>query len=148
MKRVCSVTSKPTQNSSRLILSFKDSLALLSGELHKSEVLLITSTLLGVKAENMYQKRSKLHIVMETKLNILIPICSSQANISNFITDQHHNETSSQHKACVTNNGHLVGYFCSNTAFNLSRKVSTDIEIKVLEKGLDFAPMQKKKKKN
>ena len=28
--------------------------------------------------------------------------------------------------------------------FNLSRKVITDTEIKVLEKGLDFAPMQRK----
>ena len=47
-------------------------------------------------------------------------------------------------KADVTNEGRLVGYFCSNTVFNLSRKVLTDIEIKVLEKGLDFAPIQNK----
>ena len=47
-------------------------------------------------------------------------------------------------KADVTNEGRLVGYFCSNTVFNLSRKVLTNIEIKVLEKGLDFAPIQNK----
>ena len=28
--------------------------------------------------------------------------------------------------------------------FNLSKKVLTDVEIKVLEKGLDYAPIQKK----
>ena len=34
----------------------------------------------------------------------------------------------------------LCGYFCSETIFNLSHQVLIDIEIKVLEKGLDFAP--------
>ena len=33
------------------------------------------------------------------------------------------------------------GYFCSNTVFNLSQKVLTDSEIKVLEKRLDYAPI-------
>ena len=35
----------------------------------------------------------------------------------------------------------IIGYFFSDT--DLSNKVSTDIEIKVLEKGLDFAPIQR-----
>ena len=38
----------------------------------------------------------------------------------------------------------LSGSFVSDTVFNLSRKVLTDTEIKVLEKGLDFAPIQRK----
>ena len=38
----------------------------------------------------------------------------------------------------------LKGYFCSNTVFNLSGKVLSESEIKVLEKGLDFAPFQRK----
>ena len=38
----------------------------------------------------------------------------------------------------------ISGYFCSDTVFNLSKKVLTDIEIKVLEKGLDYAPIQNK----
>ena len=33
----------------------------------------------------------------------------------------------------------LTGYFCSDTIFNLSNRVLTDNEIKVLEKGLDFS---------
>ena len=37
-----------------------------------------------------------------------------------------------------------TGYFCSDTAFNLSKKVLSDAEIKLLEKGLDYAPIQRK----
>ena len=38
----------------------------------------------------------------------------------------------------------ISGYFCSDTVFNLSRRVLSEDEIKVLEKGLDFAPIQNK----
>ena len=38
----------------------------------------------------------------------------------------------------------LKGYFCSDTVFNLSGRVLSESEIKVLEKGLDFAPFQSK----
>ena len=38
----------------------------------------------------------------------------------------------------------LSGYFCSDTVFNLSRKVLTYSEIKVREKGLGYAPIQRK----
>ena len=44
----------------------------------------------------------------------------------------------------TTTDKRLYGYFCSETTFNLSNWVLTDTEIKVLEKGLDFAPIQKK----
>ena len=64
--------------------------------------------------------------------------------MSNFIIEQYRSKTSSQHKAGVTNEGCLVGYFCSNTVFTLSRKVLTDIEIKAIEKRLDFESIQNK----
>ena len=35
-------------------------------------------------------------------------------------------------------------YFCSDTVFDLSRRVISEDEIKVLEKGLDFAPVRNK----
>ena len=38
----------------------------------------------------------------------------------------------------------LTGNFVSDTVFNVSNKVFSDTEIRVLEKGLDFAPFQKK----
>ena len=34
----------------------------------------------------------------------------------------------------------IKGYFCSDNVFNLSKKVLSEIEIKVLEKGLGFVP--------
>ena len=42
----------------------------LSGELHKSEVLLIASTLLMVKTKNIYWNTSKMHIMIETEFNL------------------------------------------------------------------------------
>ena len=44
----------------------------------------------------------------------------------------------------VTSEGRVSGYFCSGTVFNLSQRVLTKTEIKVLEKGFDYAPIQKK----
>ena len=38
----------------------------------------------------------------------------------------------------------LKGYFCSKSVFNLSTKALTEAKIKVLEEGLDYAPIQKK----
>ena len=38
----------------------------------------------------------------------------------------------------------MKGYFYSDTFFNLRNKVLTEGKIKVLEKGLDFAPIQRK----
>ena len=42
----------------------------------------------------------------------------------------------------VTSEECLGGYFCSDTAFNLSRKVLTKFELQILEKRLEFAPIQ------
>ena len=43
-----------------------------------------------------------------------------------------------------TDDSRMKGYFCSDTVFNFSKKVLTEDKIKVLEKGLDFAPIQRK----
>ena len=43
-----------------------------------------------------------------------------------------------------TETSRLKSYFCSETVFNLSTKVLTEAEIKVLEKGLDYATIQNK----
>ena len=44
----------------------------------------------------------------------------------------------------TTYENRLTGYFFSGTVFNLSKKVLSDAEIKVLEKGLDYVPIQNK----
>ena len=41
-------------------------------------------------------------------------------------------------------NRELRGIFVQISVFNLSRRVLTETEIKVLEKGLNFAPIQNK----
>ena len=38
----------------------------------------------------------------------------------------------------------LTGNFVSHTVFNLSNKFLSNTEIRILEKGLDFAPIQSK----
>ena len=38
----------------------------------------------------------------------------------------------------------MKGYFCSDTIFNLNKKILTEDEIKVLGKALDFATIQTK----
>ena len=40
--------------------------------------------------------------------------------------------------AKVTSEGGISGYFFSGTVFNVSHRVLTETEIKVLEKGLDY----------
>ena len=40
----------------------------------------------------------------------------------------------SSNKVSVTSEGRLSGFFCSETVFNLSRKVLTETEIKILER--------------
>ena len=55
------------------------------------------------------------------------------------------NEIISSDSSCdVIPDKRLKGYFCSDTVFNLSGRVLSESEIKVLEKGLDFAPFQRK----
>ena len=38
----------------------------------------------------------------------------------------------------------IEGHFCSDAVFNLSRRILTETENKVLEKSLNFAPIQNK----
>ena len=69
---------------------------------------------------------------------------SDEASVS---PNEHRNRlyTFIQQKNNVATTGNrLSGCFCSETIFNLSNRVLTDTEIRVLEKGLDFAPFQKK----
>ena len=50
------------------------------------------------------------------------------------------NFTGCEHKH-NTDDSRMKRYFCSDTAFNLSNRVLTEDEIKVLQKGLDFVPI-------
>ena len=53
-------------------------------------------------------------------------------------------ETGWKDRHVTKTDNRLSVYFCSKTIFNLRSQVLTDTEINVLERGLDFAPIQKK----
>ena len=46
-------------------------------------------------------------------------------------------------RATLADAGRISGDFCFKTLFNLSHKTFTETELKSLEKGLDFAPVQR-----
>ena len=46
-------------------------------------------------------------------------------------------------KATDTDGERVQGSFCSKTVFNLKQRVLSEIEIQVLKKGFDFAPIQR-----
>ena len=59
------------------------------------------------------------------------PACSPQDISINHQHPKSSNHSFSNCKIGVTNEGCRVGYFCSDTVFNLSKKVLTDTEIRV-----------------
>ena len=79
----------------------------------------------------------------EELLSVLINLQNiepdTQHEIGNPITKSEGLST----KGTVTDEGGLQGSFCFKMVFNLSQRVLSEIEIQVLEKGLDFAPIQK-----
>ena len=46
-------------------------------------------------------------------------------------------------RVTLADEGRISVFFCSRTVFNLRHRILTEIEIKVLEKGLDFASIQR-----
>ena len=65
---------------------------------------------------------------------------SRDEELVNILHDMHKSEGVTAKKSPKSINGRLKGYFCSKTVFNVSRKVLTEPEIRVLEKGSGFAP--------
>ena len=65
---------------------------------------------------------------------------SGDEKLVNIFLGLHKNQTASAEKSPEIVNLKLKCYFCFQTAFNLSRNVLTETEIRVLEKGLGFAP--------
>ena len=65
---------------------------------------------------------------------------SGDEELVNILHDMHKSQGVTAEKSPKSVNGMMKGYFCSKTVFNLSRKLLTETEIRVLEKGLGFAP--------
>ena len=97
------------------------------------------------------KKNSMLNIDINEGLNVsnvgdkfpkLVPPEKDQ-NKATVFNDSSTSQENSEAISSFTEDGRLKGFFCSKTVFNLSEKLLTEAEIKVLEKGLDFTPVQK-----
>ena len=69
-----------------------------------------------------------------------IELSSQDEELLSILEDLQHNEMLGN----INVNSHIQGRFCSNTVFNLSKKILSKTKIEVLGKGLDFAPIQNK----
>ena len=92
-------------------------------------------------------------------VNILIDLEPSVEDVSNLdihfdtqvtnkvsgidLSNQQEFEQISEIRDSITEADRLKEYFCSKSVFNLSKKVLTETAISVLERGLNFAPIQK-----
>ena len=79
-------------------------------------------------------------------LNILEDLLKSSDNFEKPVerAEGKTNDSIQNKTSIITDESRLSGYFCSETVFNLSNRVLSDAEIRVLEKGLDYAPIQRK----
>ena len=72
-------------------------------------------------------------------------LSSQDEDLANVLEElQNRTEVSRNNITENTSSNRLKGHFYSDTIFNLSHRVLSDAEIKILEKGLDFAPIQRK----
>ena len=82
----------------------------------------------------------------ENSVNVVTP--SGSISTADLVSTQGNCTTSFEKSAEIleeevqspASSRRLKGYFCSDTVFHLSKKVSTETEIGVLERGLGFVP--------
>ena len=79
----------------------------------------------------------------EELLSILINLQNRETNIQYEIFISTVKSDGMSTKATLTDEGCHLGSFCSETIFNLSQLELSEIKIQSLQKGLDFAPIQK-----
>ena len=94
---------------------------------------MINNTSIASNSSNSFSKSGDFE-TFDTQDRELLDILEELGNV----------EKAKEHDVNVTSLGRLRGHFCSDTIFNLSHRVLSDTEIKILEKGLDFAPIQRK----
>ena len=65
--------------------------------------------------------------------------CTQDKEILSVLEELEHVQSTS-----ITDRDRMSGCFCSDTVFTLSKNALSDMDIKILEKGLDYAPIQNK----
>ena len=94
----------------------------------------VTNSSLSINTSNISEKTFDLNFLSsqdEDLVNILEELQNRTEVSGNNITEN-------------TSINRLKAYFYSDAIFNLSHRILPDAEIKILEKGLDFAPIQTK----
>ena len=76
--------------------------------------------------------------VDEKLLSVLINLQNAEPDTQHEIGNSILKSEGLSIKATLTDEGRIQGLLCSKTVFNLSQRVVSEIEINVLEKGLDF----------
>ena len=78
-------------------------------------------------------------------LNILEDLLKSSDDIEKPVerAEGKINDSTQNKTSVTTNESRFSGYFCSESVFNLSNRVLSDAEIGILEKVLDYAPIQR-----
>ena len=79
----------------------------------------------------------------EELLSVLINLQNAEPDTKHEIGNHIVKSQGLSTKATVTDEGCLQGSFCSKKVFNLSQRVLSEVEIQVLDKRLDFAPIQR-----
>ena len=92
---------------------------------------MINNTSIASNSSNSFSKSGDFE-TFDTEDRELLDILEELGNV----------DKGKEHDVNVISLGRLRVYFCSDTIFNLSHRVLLDAEIKVLEKGLDFALLE------
>ena len=94
---------------------------------------MINNTSIASNSSNSFSKSGDFE-TFDTQDRELLDILEELGNV----------EKAKEDDVNVTSLGRLRGHFCSDTIFNLSHRVLSNAEIKILEKGLDFTPIQRR----
>ena len=131
------VNDKTSSQVSKDLVEFKaikrDSLYDENSKISNNPPVVSTNTYVVQKHEVYMSSEIRLSLIQDTELLEILEDL------------QNSNEIISSDSSCdVIPDKRLKGYFRSDTVFNLSSMVLSESEIKFLEKGLDFAPFQRK----
>ena len=114
-----------------------------------------------IKAKLVRDDISHSYVTSPHVLNCDTSVCNNSSDVKDFVKEPPdvissqddellrilqdlQNESHVNDNSVSSDELRIRGYFCSDIIFNLSNKVLSEDEIKILEKGLDFTPIQRK----
>ena len=105
-----------------------------SSRIQTSPPIRVTDSSLSINMSNIYESMFDLDF-----------LSSQDEDLMNILEElENRTEVSGDNITEIRSSNRLKGDFCTDTIFILSHRVLSDAEIKILEKGLDIAPIQRK----